>query len=151
MNICNSNTLVHGYLSSRHSVAALLLGSALMLPLAGVCGENAVHTAGTVTYVSGGVDDASLDALKANLQKYDLKLVFALKSGAFMSSVKVAISDDRGNAVLETTSDGPWFLASLPAGKYRVVSTSPSGVSITQQAAIEPAKLKTLDFRWTSE
>ena len=129
----------------------LLFCSMLLLPVAGLCAENIVHTAGAITYVSGGVDDASLDALKANLQKYDLKLVFALKSGAFMSNVKVAISDARGNAVLDITSDGPWFLADLPAGKYRVVSTSPSGVSITQEAAVEPARLKTLDFRWTSE
>jgi hypothetical protein len=151
MNIRNPNTHAGKRLPSRNTIAALLLGSVLTLPIAGICAENAVHTAGTVTYVSGGVDDASLDALKANLQKYDLKLVFALKSGAFMSNVKVAISDARGNAVLGATSDGPWFLANLPAGKYRVVSTSPSGVSITQEAAVEPAKLKTLDFRWTSE
>lgn len=151
MNIINSKLHARKLLSSRNAAAAVLLGSALMLPVAGICAENIVHTAGAVTYVSGGVDDASLDALKANLQKYDLKLVFALKSGAFMSNVKVAVSDGRGNAVLDATSDGPWFLANLPPGKYRVVSTSPSGVSITQEAAVEPAKLKTLDFRWTSE
>ena len=131
--------------------AALLLGSALLLPVTGICAENIVHAAGTVTYVSGGVDDASLDALKANLQKYDLKLVFALKSGAFMSEVKVSISDAKGNAVLNTTSDGPWFLAQLPAGSYKIVATSSSGDSITQQAAVDPSKLKTLDFRWSSE
>jgi hypothetical protein len=139
------------YLPSRIFTTAVLLGSVLMLPLSGICAENAVHTEGAITYVSGGVDDASLDALKANLKKYDLKLVFALKSGAFMNNIKVAISDARGNAVLSTRSDGPWFLANLPAGKYRVVGTSPSGVSITQEAAVEPARLRTLDFRWTSE
>jgi hypothetical protein len=151
MNIFNSKLRARTPLSSRNIAAAMLLGWALILPVAGICAENAVHTAGAVTYVSGGVDDASLDALKANLQKYDLKLVFALKSGAFMDNVKVAISDAKGNAVLETTSEGPWFLANLPAGKYRVISTSPSGVSITQEAVVAPATLKTLDFRWASE
>jgi hypothetical protein len=150
MNISNSNTRGKR-LPSKNFIAALLLGSSLLLPVAGICAENTVHTAGAVTYVSGGVDDASLDALKANLQKYDLKLVFALKSGAFLNNVKVAISDAKGNAVLNATSDGPWLLANLPPGNYRVVSTSPSGTSITQQAVVEPAKLKTLDFRWASE
>jgi hypothetical protein len=135
----------------RNLAAALLMGSALLLPVAGIGAENMVHTAGDVTYVSGGVDDASLDALKANVQKYDLKLVFALKSGAFMSSVKVAISDAKGNPVLDATSDGPWFLAKLPAGSYRVVATSSSGTAITQQAAVATTGLKTLDFRWASE
>jgi hypothetical protein len=136
---------------TRNLAAAMLMGSALLLPIAGIGAENAVHTAGAVTYVSGGVDDASLDALKANVQKYDLKLVFALKSGAFMSGVKVAISDAKGNPVLDATSDGPWFLAKLPAGSYRVVATSSSGMAITQQAAVAATGLKTLDFRWASE
>jgi hypothetical protein len=151
MTIPNSYSPARKHLPLLNFTAALLLGSALMLPVAGICAENTVRTAGAVTYVSGGVDDASLDALKANLKKYDLKLVFALKSGAFMDNVKVAISDAKGNAVLETTSEGPWFLANLPAGKYRVISTSPSGVSITQEAVVAPATLKTLDFRWASE
>jgi hypothetical protein len=141
--------------SRRHSplrvaVAALMLGAALWMPVTGICAQNVVQTFGGVTYVSGGVDDASLDALKAEVRNYNLKLVFALKTGEFMSDVKVAISDAKGNPVLNATSDGPWFLAKLPAGSYRVVATS-SGKSITQQASVGPAQLKTLDFRWASE
>jgi hypothetical protein len=150
MNDNHSNFRTFRHLPVRNTVAALFLGSTILMPVAGICAENLVHTSGAVTYVSGGVDDASLDALKANSQKYDLKLVFALKSGAFMSGVKVNISDVRGNPVLDATSDGPWFLASLPAGSYRIVATS-SGNAITQQVAVEPTKLKTLDFRWASE
>ena|ERR1700684_2756290 len=129
----------------------LLFCSMLLLPVAGLCAENIVHTAGAITYVSGGVDDASLDSLKGVAKNYDLKLVFALKSGEFMSDVKVAISDAKGNVVVSATSDGPWFLAKLPAGSYRVVATSSTGKSITQQAVVAPAKLKALDFRWASE
>jgi hypothetical protein len=138
------------FLPTRSTIAALVLVSAALMPVAGICAQNVAQTSGGVTYVSGGVDDASLDALKGELRNYNLKLVFALKTGEFMSDVKVAISDAKGNPVLNATSDGPWFLAKLPPGSYRVVATS-SGNSITQQASVDPAKLKTLDFRWTSE
>lgn len=134
----------------RSMAAVLLLGSAIVLPLAGTCAENVARTAGAVTYVSGGIGDASLDELKSTSKNYNLKLVFALYSGAFMDNVIVAITDAGGRQVLDTTSEGPWLLAKLPAGSYRVVATS-SGKAITQQAAIDPKKLKTLNFRWASE
>jgi hypothetical protein len=150
MNDNDSDFHTRNFLPARSAIAALLLGYAVLMPVAGICAQNVAQTVGGVTYVSGGVDDASLDALKGEVRNYNLKLVFALKTGEFMSDVKVAISDARGNPVLNATSDGPWFLAKLPAGSYRVVATS-SGKPISQQASVDPAKLKTLDFRWASE
>jgi hypothetical protein len=138
---------------ARHSrlLAALLVGSAMLLPLAGYSAEDdVVKTSGTVTYVSGGVSDESLDHLKSMSSEFNLKLVFALNSGAFMSDVNVAISDSKGNSLLNTKSHGPWLLAKLPAGNYQVVATSSSGVSMTRSASVG-AGTKEVDFRWGSE
>jgi len=146
----DSNFQTCSFLSARSTIAAFVLVSAALMPVAGICAQNIAQTVGGVTYVSGGVDDASLDALKGDVRNYNLKLVFALKTGEFLSDVKVSISDAKGNPVLNATSDGPWFLAKLPAGSYRVVATS-SGNAIAQQASVDPAKLKTLDFRWVTE
>jgi hypothetical protein len=146
----DSNVIAQFPLPVRKSLAALLLGSAMLLPAAGTCAENVVQTAGPVSYVSGGVSDESLDQLKSMSRDFNLKLVFALKSGEFMSDVKVAIVDAKGNRVLDTTSEGPWLLAKLPAGSYQVVATA-SGNSIKQQVRVDSGKLRTLNFRWSTE
>ena len=77
---------------------------------------------GEITYQSGG---ASLDAreqLDAESKNYNLKLVFAGKSGEYLSDVKVLILDRTGKKVLDTVSNGPWFFCKLPPGKYTVTA-----------------------------
>jgi len=74
-----------------------------------------------ITYVSGGVGMEERDALRAIAINYNLKLVFTLKgSGEYITGIKISIFDAKKAKILETDSDGPWFLASLPAGKYKV-------------------------------
>jgi hypothetical protein len=132
------------------SMVAALAGAALMVPIAGMCEADEAQQQGNITFVTGGVSDEALDRLKAEAGGFDLKLVFALKTGAFMSDVGVAITDRRGNTVLNTTSQGPWLLAKLPAGNYQVIASA-SGNSIKRSVAVGPGKLSTLDFRWDNE
>jgi hypothetical protein len=73
-----------------------------------------------IPYMSGG---ASLDAreqLDAEGRNYSLKLVFAGKSGEYLSDIKVGILDRTGKKVLDAISTGPWFFCKLPPGKYTV-------------------------------
>jgi hypothetical protein len=136
--------------SGLSAVPVLALGAAALLPLTATGTENVVQQNGPVSYVSGGVADDGLDQLKAMSKDFNLKMVFALKSGAFLSDVDVAIIDARGNPVLATTTEGPWLLAKLPAGNYQVIA-SEAGNSIRQKIAVGSGKLSTLDFRWSSE
>jgi hypothetical protein len=141
--------------SFAHSLAAILLGSAALvpalLPMASAIGDDAiVKTAGGVSYVSGGVGTDSIDRLNALAGDFNLKLVFALKSGDYVSDVKVGIADAAGKTLLDITSDGPWLLARLPAGNYQIVATF-AGNAEKRQVAIGSAKLMTVDFRWASE
>ena len=130
--------------------AALLLGSALLVPVASADSDAIVRTAGGVSYVSGGVGKESIDRLSSLAGDFNLKLVFALKSGSYVSGVKVTIADASGKTLLVTASEGPWFLARLPPGKYQVVATF-AGKSEKRSIAVGAEKLKTLDFRWASE
>ena len=109
-----------------------------------------VHQAGALSYVSGGVGDESLQRLREQVSEFNLKLVFAMASGAFLSNVRVAIADGNGKTLLEAISDGPWFLAKLPVGKYRVVATY-AGKAIERSVAVDATALKTVDFRWAEE
>ena len=131
-------------------VAAILLGAASLVPVANASSDAIVQTAGAVSYVSGGVGTDSIDRLNSLAGDFNLKLVFALKSGAYVSDVRVAITDAAGKTLLDTTSEGPWFLTRLPVGKYQIVATF-AGNAEKRTIAVGAEKLKTIDFRWASE
>lgn len=76
-----------------------------------------------VAYVSGGIGAEERADLQAMASKFDLRLVFAITGGAFIADVKVTISDEQGKTLLSAVSEGPWFYAQLPAGKYKVAAS----------------------------
>ena len=132
------------------SFAAILLASASLVSVANAAGEEMVQTSGGVPYVSGGVGTESIDRLNALASQFNLKLVFALQAGDYLSGISVAIADSAGRKLLDTTSKGPWFMTRLPAGNYQVVASF-AGKAQTRQIAVVAAKLTTVDFRWASE
>ena len=138
-----SESLAHGF-------AAIFLGSALLVPVAIANSDAIVQTAGGVSYVSGGIGADSIDRLDLLSSDFNLKLVFALKSGAYVSGVRVTIIGAAGETVLDTTSEGPWLLTKLPVGNYRVAATF-AGVPEPRTVAVDANNLKTVDFRWASE
>ena len=106
------------------------------------------HTEGDVTYVSGGFGLDERQELDAVAKDYDLKLVFAGKgSGEYLADVKVSIANTKGEKILEAVSEGPWFLAKLPAGRYKVSAES-AGHTLTQQARVGGKRLTQLHFYW---
>ena len=131
-------------------VVAILPGAALLAPVANATGDEIVQTAAGVSYVSGGVGTASIDRLNSLAKDFNLKLVFALKSGDYVSDVKITIADAAGKTLLDTTSEGPWFLTRLPVGNYQIVATF-AGNAEKRTIAVGAEKLKTIDFRWGSE
>lgn len=76
-----------------------------------------------LSYLSGGVGDEERDEILAREKDFNLKLVFAEKTGSYMADVKVVVLNTKGQTVLEANSTGPFFLAKLPAGNYRVKVT----------------------------
>jgi len=76
--------------------------------------------------------------------------VFVLQSGNHVSDVLVSITDATGKTLVETTSEGPFFLAHLPRGKYQIAATL-SGNTIKRQIVIGSAPLGTTHFRWATE
>lgn len=133
-----------------HGFAAILLGSISFASVANTEGDATVHTVSGVSYVSGGVGTASIDRMNTLASDFNLKLVFAGKSGAYLADVRVNIADSAGRTVLDISSDGPWFLAELPRGNYRIVATF-AGNAVRQNVSIGTGKLRTVDFRWASE
>lgn len=133
-----------------YGFVGMLCGSSSPLFAASADGDEIVQTVGAVAYVSGGVGTESIERLDALANEFNVKLVFALKSGAYLSDVKVTVADATGKTVLDATSDGPWLLTKLPAGAYQVVATY-AGHALRQSVSVDTARLKTIDFRWASE
>jgi hypothetical protein len=140
--------------SLAHAFTAILLGTAslalALVPIARATSDVIVQAASGVSYVYGGVGDDSIERLNSLAGGFNLKLVFALNSGNYVSGVRVAIADAAGKTVLDTTSEGPWFLVKVPAGNYQVVATF-AGNAVKRQVAVGSAALRTVDFRWPSE
>jgi hypothetical protein len=132
------------------AIAAIMLGAAALVSVANANSDEIVQIAGSVSYVSGGVGTDSIDRLSSLAGNFNLKLVFALKSGDYVSDVKVTIADAAGKTLVDTTSEGPWFLTKLPMGKYQIVATF-AGNPEKRTIAVGAEKLKTIDFRWDSE
>lgn len=137
------------YKSLAHCFAATLLSVATFAPVAGAS-DAIVQTTGGVTYVSGGVGTDSIDRLNALTSQFNLKLVFALKSGDYVSDVKVTIANAAGKTLMDTLSEGPWLLTKLPAGNYQITATF-AGNTEKRSVAVGAARLSTVDFRWASE
>ena len=109
--------------------------------------QSQTMASGQVTFASGGVGEDSLQRMEALSKDFNLKVIFALKAGNYVADVAVVISDARGAKVLETMSEGPWFLAKLSPGKYQFTATYESE-SFTRATTIPATGQRELIFRW---
>ncbi|NKF21020.1 carboxypeptidase-like regulatory domain-containing protein [Solimonas marina] len=83
----------------------------------------AVQTQGGVPYLSGGVGADESAAIRAATARYALAVTLsAVEDGhaVFLASAPVTVTDASGIAVLDVTTDGPYLLADLPPGRYRI-------------------------------
>jgi hypothetical protein len=135
------------YFPARNTVAALLV-AALFAPSALAQGNEAVmQTAGNVPYVSGGIGIDSIDRLDTMASQFNVKLVFAFKNGEYLSDINVTITDAAGKTIVDTMSNGPWFMTKLRPGQYQIVASF-AGQTEKRTVAVGAAKLNTVDFRW---
>jgi hypothetical protein len=128
-------------------VAAMLLISALLVPGVSAKSEEVVSASSGVSYVSGGAGTEAIDRLRSMERDFNLKLVFALDTGAYLADVDVTIIDASSNVLLKTLSEGPWLLAKVPAGNYQVSATK-GGQAETRKVAVGSGPLRTVEFRW---
>jgi hypothetical protein len=127
-----------------------LLPVALAIGLsAGVAALPAAGAQAEIAYVSGGVGKSEQQALKAREKEFNLKLVFTLVTGNFVSNVRVAIQDAKGKTLIEHTTGGPLFMARLPAGSYSVNATF-RGKTETRKVKTGE-RLHTEYWRWPSD
>ena len=108
--------------------------------------SDAAKAKGAVPSVSGGVSLNARDTMRTQERDANLKLVFALNTGNYVSDVQVKVMDGKGKVVLDDVSNGPWLLAKLPPGTYTATATY-NGKPVTQKISVGKG-LRTAQFRW---
>ena len=69
--------------------------------------------------ISGGVGIGESQQMEKIAPAYNLKLVFAVDSGSHLAGVTVSITNSSGKELM-TVADGPWVLANVPQGTYKI-------------------------------
>lgn len=108
------------------------------------------RTENGVTFVSGGIGEGPQQLMQAMRKGYNLRMTFAQKvTGDYLSDVKVVIRDSTGKELVTAISEGPFFFAKLPPGKYSV-STEYRGSAQVRPINMEGYKKVSLYLYWTN-
>lgn len=96
-----------------------------------------------VSFASGGVTIDDRRVMRAERGSYNLWIAtVAKRSGAYLSDVRLNVTRAGDKAPLLTrTMDGPWLLASLPAGRYDIVATMPGDATNPAQTIRQQVQL----------
>ncbi|TVM17335.1 carboxypeptidase regulatory-like domain-containing protein [Oceanidesulfovibrio indonesiensis] len=99
---------------------------------------------GSAPYVTGGFGKDERTAMTRALPDYNLKLEFAQGGRAYVAGAAVRIQGQ--GVVIDTTVDGPWLLARLPAGSY-AITASLNGVDRSENVEVRSGVTRAV-FRW---
>lgn len=130
------------------TVASVLAALGFMAPSYAQAPAEKAKRGDSAAYVSGGVADDSRDRMNSMARDFNLKLVFTLNEGNYLASVPVKITDSRGRVVVEDVSEGPFFMAKLPAGSYTVTAANDGKVQ-TRRTTVGSG-LRTEHLRWAA-
>jgi hypothetical protein len=140
-------TLIHKKVIAA-TLSTLVLGAAIAQEAATL---PPVQRNGQVEYLSGGVGKDEAAVIERTSRQWPLTLKFAVKDKPrvhFAADVEVTVRDAKGQTALQTTSDGPFLLAKLPAGKYVIVATL-AGKSLNKQVLVKHGQATKALFMWS--
>lgn len=137
-----------GKLATMLSVLLLLVFVALAGPACkAVAQQIEAKNYGGVAYLSGGIGLDEREQMERMGGGYNLKLIFAVQQGNFVSDVQVSVTDGSGQTVLAVVADGPWLYAKLPAGAYAIAATY-LGQTINKPAKVGASGRTQVSFVW---
>ena len=109
--------------------------------------SDAAKSPTSVPVVSGGVSVNARDNLRTQPPEHNVKMVFSLNTGNYVSDVHVKVTDASGRALIDDVSNGPWLMAKLPPGSY-TATASYNGKPVTQRFSVGKSGVRTANFRW---
>jgi len=108
-----------------------------------------------VCYISGGISSDEVSQFKSRAKEYLLEIVFVQKANPedsdrieeYLAEVQLQIRDSNGNVVVDTTTEGPFFLADMPLGSYQITADH-DGVIKNNMVKIVAKKHQRIVFLW---
>jgi hypothetical protein len=108
-----------------------------------------------VCYISGGISSDEVSQFKSRAKEYLLEIVFVQKTDPqendrieeYLAEVQLQMKDSKGNLVVDTTTEGPFFLADLPLGSYQITAEH-DGVIKNNTVKIVAKKHQRIVFLW---
>lgn len=107
-------------------------------------------TKGVATYISGGIGQDESSLIQQEAKNYPLELEFVIKASPkdeYAADVGVKVTDASNNVVLDAVSNGPFFLAKLPAGNYHL-AVAKKGQVKDRKITITPGSHQHIMFEW---
>jgi hypothetical protein len=109
-----------------------------------------VQSQGQAEFLTGGVGKDESDAISRAAGAWPLVLELSQSlppRAEYISDVQITIKDKSGNTVLDMTSEGPYVLVKLPAGKYSLDATYESK-TLHRDISLEKGRSKRLSLMW---
>jgi hypothetical protein len=108
-----------------------------------------VRKQGATTFVTGGTGEAQRKALFKIANKFPIQLIFEVEGQeGDISGVKVTLTDQSGNALIEAVSDGPYFYMNPPAGGRFVIDAEYNGEKQTMTKDLVGRRYLVLEFKF---
>jgi hypothetical protein len=127
---------------SRYAQTIIATGALLLL------GSGAAPSVlAEVPHTSGGVGLDAREQLAGTEGQYNLKIVTAATSGAYMAGVRVIIEGAGGKRLLNAEMEGPLLLVQLPPGAYTIRATH-EGDTLTRAVTIPAQGRREAMFQW---
>lgn len=134
---------------SRASAGAAILLASMSLLAAESDGSLKVAQQGAISYVSGGIGQEEVAAMRAEANSFNLRMAFSSLAGEFLADVKVTLADKKGNVVLNTLSDGPCLYAKVPPGIYKLTAET-MNKAITKPVELAGKRSANVQFAWAT-
>ena len=100
---------------------AMIAGFLLLSPARETAAFSEGRGAGGEPYATGGIGQESRALLEARRGEFNVWITTAAKrSGAFLSGVRISVTDAANRQALSATLDGPLMLIRLAPGQYRI-------------------------------
>jgi hypothetical protein len=100
-----------------------------------------------IQFISGGIGITERQILEQMSDKFTLKIVLAGKDGHYLSRCDVEIIRADGTKTVSTTTEGPWLLADLEPGSYRVKAQHDNTWK-TRNVTVTADTLQQVIFNW---
>ena len=103
-----------------------------------------------IDYLSGGIGEEELTAIKQVTRDYNLHIMFSAGStNAYVSDIKLTINRVRGKNLLSLEQVGPLVYIKLSAGQYDITAESEGHVQ-KRRITVGSKASKSLQFHWNS-